>query len=95
MPLPRQASSRPAWALALCPALIFLLAVAAYAPTHTNGFPFDDERLIVQNRLIASLRNIPVLFTGSYWTIEPGTETRVGVPESHFAGSELSAPLQQ
>ncbi len=78
MPLPRQPSSRPAWALAVGPALIFLLAVLAYAPTLTNGFPFDDERLIVQNRLIASLRNIPVLFTGSYWTIEPGTETRVG-----------------
>ena len=62
----------------LCPALILLLAVLAYAPTLTNGFPFDDERLIVQNRLITSLRNIPILLTKGYWAIGPGTATQAG-----------------
>ncbi|MBI4574489.1 MAG: hypothetical protein HY713_14525, partial [candidate division NC10 bacterium] len=78
-PLPASAPPpRPAWSRAIRPALVVLLALVAYAPTLTNGFPFDDERLIVQNRLITSLRNIPILLTGGYWTIEPGIQTRSG-----------------
>ncbi len=76
MPMSLRQSSRST--RAVCPVLIFVLAVLAYAPTLINGFPFDDERLIVQNRLITSLRNIPVLLTGGYWAIEPGIQTRSG-----------------
>ncbi len=69
---PPRVPPRPVWARVLCPSLIVALALAAYAPTLGNGFPLDDDRVVVQNRLITSLRNIPLLLTQGYWAIDPG-----------------------
>jgi tetratricopeptide (TPR) repeat protein len=68
---PPQDQSRSSWDRGLCPALILLLGFLAYAPTLGNGFAFDDGRLVVQNRLITSLRYVPTLLTHEYWTIDP------------------------
>ena len=47
--------------------LLSLLVVLAYANSLLNGFANDDHVIIVQNKLITQLRNIPTLFTRDYW----------------------------
>jgi tetratricopeptide (TPR) repeat protein len=63
----------------LGPCLILALALLAYAPTLGNGFPFDDERFVVQNTLIISLRHLPILLISPYWAIDPGAVKRGGI----------------
>ncbi len=63
------------WRRILIPfALLGLFSLLAFANSLTNGFAFDDESIIVQNRMIKSLSNIPRLFTSDYWasTLGPG-----------------------
>ena len=47
--------------------LLALLVVAAYANSFGNGFASDDYFLIVKNRLITDLRQIPSLYIKDYW----------------------------
>ena len=43
------------------------MAILAYAPTLRNGFVHDDTFVVVGNRLIGSLRNLPKIFLTDYW----------------------------
>ncbi len=55
------------WRKALCPALVVLLALLAYAPTLWNGLAFDDTVIIGENQQIKSIRNFPRIFITDYW----------------------------
>jgi len=48
-------------------AVLVGLCVAAYANMFPNEFVFDDRYIIVNNYLIRSLKNLPLLFTTNYW----------------------------
>lgn len=48
-------------------ALVFLLAVAAYAALAMAGFVFDDVPLVVDNTLTGDLGNLPRFFTTDLW----------------------------
>jgi tetratricopeptide (TPR) repeat protein len=52
-------------------AVIFLVSMSLYLNTLRDKFVHDDSKTIVQNHLIASFKNIPLLFTSNYWA---GTE---------------------
>jgi len=45
-----------------------VVAAAAYLPTLANGFAFDDDVVIVRNRLLASLARLPELLGSTEWT---------------------------
>ena len=47
--------------------LLILLVVCSYANSFGNGFANDDHVIIVQNKLITQLRDIPTLFARDYW----------------------------
>ncbi len=75
---PPGAGPQPALTRLFYPGLVLLLALVAFGPTLGNGFPFDDERLVVQNRLITSVRYIPLLLTRPYGAIQPEPGQRPG-----------------
>ncbi len=47
--------------------ILAVVSLLAFANSLTTGFAFDDESVIVQNRLIKSLSFLPALFTSDYW----------------------------
>ncbi len=65
---------RRRWPILIAFGLLALFTLLAFANSLTNGFAFDDESIIVQNRVIKSLTHFPVLFTSDYWasTLGPG-----------------------
>ncbi len=54
--------------------LLAFLSVAAFANSFVNDFAYDDEAVIVANRLIKSLVHLPVLFASDYWSSTFGAE---------------------
>ncbi len=69
---------------ALGPAVVFALAVLAFAPTLENDFVYDDVLHVTQNPLITSLGKIPTLLTTGYFagyslTLDPTNRPRGGV----------------
>lgn len=53
-----QLDKKPLW-------IILFIGFVLYFPTLFNGFVWDDEELIVNNRQIQSLSNLPAFFSGS------------------------------
>ncbi len=58
---------RKRWRTLIVFGLLALFTLLAFANSLTNGFAFDDESIIVQNRVIKDLAYLPVLFTSDYW----------------------------
>jgi len=55
--------------------LLVLLTFLVFSNTLRNGFIWDDEELIVGNRFIKSLVNLPFIFTFNYWNnFHPATK---------------------
>jgi Tfp pilus assembly protein PilF len=65
MPGPQDDAARRtrAWAAAAA-----ALALALYAPTLGHGFTFDDDIVIVKNRLVRSLASLPALVARTEWS---------------------------
>ncbi|MFH1957033.1 MAG: tetratricopeptide repeat protein [bacterium] len=47
--------------------LVILLSFIVYSNSFRNNFVFDDIPLVVENKAIRSLKNIPLLFLTCYW----------------------------
>jgi len=47
--------------------IISILSLICYSNSLHNNFVYDDKALIVKNRLIRDIHNIPLIFTTSYW----------------------------
>ena len=60
--------TRPANNRVTLPAVLFLLALAVYAPTLGHQFVYDDRALIEQNPLVTRLSAIPSLFVSDLWS---------------------------
>ncbi len=58
---------RERWSTLAAFGLLALFSLLAFANSLANGFAFDDESIVVQNRLIKSLSYLPELFTSDYW----------------------------
>lgn len=54
------------WPLITAAALVAVVAFACYANSLSNGFVFDDKPIILDNRLLRSLANLPRLLAASY-----------------------------
>ncbi len=54
--------------------LLALLALLAFANSLVNEFAYDDESIVVENRLIKSLTHLPRLFISDYWASTLGAE---------------------
>ncbi len=55
--------------------IIAIIAVGIYANTLSNGFVYDDNALVLENRWITSLKYIPEIFFSSSWGFEEGYGT--------------------
>lgn len=55
------------WQVALAIAVVVGAAAAAHSPSLRCGFVFDDQPIIVMNRHIRSLTNVPRLFVMNWW----------------------------
>lgn len=62
--------------------LLGVLVCLAYANSLWNGFAYDDEMVIVRNKTITRLDNIPNLFTSDYWASRRDTAETVPAPTS-------------
>lgn len=56
--------------------LIVLLSGLIYANSLRNDFVYDDIPIIVKNKLITRLVNVPAFFTMDYWAAESASEER-------------------
>jgi len=67
-------------------ALIFLVALTLiiFGNTLFNQFTYDDIRVIVTNRFIASMRNFPRIFTKTYFRETPERSYRPVVTATYF-----------
>lgn len=59
----RQHAKAPHWGALLC----LVLPLVIYLHSLANGFSFDDDSVIVENTLIRSWGNLPMLFSRSYF----------------------------
>lgn len=48
--------------------IIFIVSFLLYFPTLQNGFVYDDNEQIINNRYIKDIRNIPEIFSSSVWS---------------------------
>lgn len=64
--------------------LLFLISFALYAQTLNYGFVFDDQNLIIKNKLIKSYAHIPDIFTKEFFN-EPGSKSGYYRPLINFS----------
>jgi tetratricopeptide (TPR) repeat protein len=69
-PVKRVSAASWDWIAAM---LIALLAVALYAPTLRNGYPFDDDVIVRTNPIVTELRYGEAV-TRPYWPAPPGVD---------------------
>src|SRR5690349_20614376 len=62
----RDAARTPQRRLIVAVAVVVVFVLACYANSLGNGFVFDDKSIILDNRLLRSLANLPHLLTASY-----------------------------
>ena len=53
--------------------IIFLLSFLVYANSLQNEFIWDDKEMIEENSVIRDYKNLPKIFSSSYWFTGPGT----------------------
>ncbi len=58
----------------IVPVVILVLAsILVYSNTFKNPFTWDDENLILENKYVQNIKNIPLFFTAKYWRyMHPG-----------------------
>ncbi|MFL6216564.1 MAG: hypothetical protein ACJ74J_21955 [Blastocatellia bacterium] len=62
----RGAARAPQRHLMMAVAVVITVVLACYANSLSNGFVFDDKSIILDNRLLRSLANLPRLLVASY-----------------------------
>jgi tetratricopeptide (TPR) repeat protein len=62
----RDAIRTPRQQVVAAVAVVIVFVLAGYANSLSNGFVFDDRPIILDNRLLRSLANLPHLLTASY-----------------------------
>lgn len=69
----------------LSPVLIIVISVLLYANTLGNGFVYDDEEIVVNNRFIRDLHNIPYLAGKNYFSLSGEESYRPIATLTYFA----------
>src|SRR5262245_989868 len=52
-------------------ASLVILIIASYANSLSNGFAYDDRKVILDNELIRDISNVPLLLISDYWAVAP------------------------
>ncbi|MCD6386343.1 tetratricopeptide repeat protein [Candidatus Sumerlaeota bacterium] len=70
----------PLWAIVI----IVLLGLLVFGNTTLNGFVYDDCEVVENSQLITTFRNIPILFSRSYFRYTPELSYRPVVTFTYF-----------
>lgn len=63
---------------------LFVLSILVYSNTLYNGFVYDDEFIILENRWIKDISYIPEIFSSSMWGFKLGSDSNYYRPLVHL-----------